>query len=98
MKSTLVITTMLMAFMGATLGYTNSESVRYPVHSIEMELADAQVATQQDTNMLKKQQPPRHRNDPNKTQKDQRRDTAIRMPDTPPQPIILDTLSGMKMK
>ncbi|WP_124636214.1 hypothetical protein [Taibaiella sp. KBW10] len=68
MKGTLVITTMLMAFMGAALGYTNSELVRYKTPNTAMEL----LSTQQDTNMLKKQQPYK-RNHPHKTQKDQRR-------------------------
>lgn len=99
MKSTLVITTMLMAFMGATLGYTSglgytsSEHIGYMVQS--------STVIPQDTITPKKQTP--RKKDKNKdinerTLKDQKRDTTtIPMPPDPPVPQP-DTMPGMRMK
>lgn len=99
MKSTLVITTMLMAFMGATLGYTSglgytsSEHIAYTVQS--------STVIPQDTITPKKQTP--RKKDKNKdinerTLKDQMRDTTtIPMPPEPPVPQP-DTMPGMRMK
>ncbi|MNS22791.1 hypothetical protein D3C72_545940 [compost metagenome] len=99
MKSTLVITTMLMAFMGATLGYTSglgytsSEHIAYTVQSSKM--------IPQDTITPKKQAPrkkDKNRDINERTLKDQKRDTtSIPMPPEPPVPQP-DTMPGMRMK
>ncbi|MNL66554.1 hypothetical protein D3C87_1910410 [compost metagenome] len=99
MKSTLVITTMLMAFMGATLGYTSglgytsSEHIAYTVQSSKM--------IPQDTITPKKQTPrkkDKNRDINERTLKDQKRDTtSIPMPPEPPVPQP-DTMPGMRMK